>query len=523
MARISMARISLVRIPLAHALRACLLLAAFWLTAGTKAAWAEGSGRGLEFLEAVTWGATQASYDELHRLGRKRWLERQLAMPPAPLPPPLQEKIEALKVSTTSAEALAAEALARLKVVGAMPPGDERRAALLVFDQGMGDIVREAAMRTVLRALYAPDQLRERMTWFWFNHFNVHAWKSNLRLLVGDFEERAIRPNALGRFRDLLGATLRHPAMLRYLDNADNTVGRRNENYARELLELHTLGIDGGYSQKDVEELARILTGFGLDPGGPPPRLSPERAAQYRREGGFLFNPALHDYGDKLFLGHVIKGRGEAEADEVLDILAAHPATARHVSRKLATYFMADDPPEQVVDAMAREFLRSDGSIPAVLRVLLESPEFDRAAGTRPKDAVRFVFSALRLAYEEKQILNAAPAISWLFLLGEGLYNRQEPDGYSLASPDWTGPGQMTTRFEVARAIGSGPVGLFRVAGEKVDRPGFPVIRNALFYAAWQARLRPATRAALDQAISPQDWNTLFLSSPEFMQGGAPP
>lgn len=478
--------------------------------------------RDLEFLEAVTWGATQRSYDELRHLGRERWLERQLTLRDTTVPAALQQRIDGFRVSTSLPLALAVEFTARNKAVREMPEGDDRKAAQQAIQRDMSEIARDAGIRSAARAIYAPDQLRERLTWFWFNHFNVHVGKANLRLLVGDYEDKAIRPHALGRFRDLLAATLRHPAMLTYLDNAQNAAGRRNENYARELLELHTMGVGSGYTQKDVEELARVLTGFGIEQGEGPPRMKPDLLPQYHREGLFAFNPARHDYGEKVFLGRTIKGSGAGEVEEVLDIIAAHPATARHVSTRLAVYFMADKPPQRVVDAMAGEFLRTGGSIPAVLRVLFRAPEFDRVLGERPKDGVRFVFSAMRLAYEEKPILNGLPVLGWLNRLGQGLYNRGTPDGYPLTSEAWTGPGQMTARFEIARAIASGPAGLFRIGDEKADRPGFPVIRNELFYRAWQSRLSPATRTALDQAISPQDWNTLFLSSPEFMQGGAP-
>src|SRR3984893_5604528 len=150
---------------------------------------------------------------------------------------------------------------------------DQKAAAQQAVQQAMNDIAKQAATRSILRALYAPDQLRERMSWFWFNHFNVHQYKANLRVLVGDYEDKAIRAHALGRFRDLLEATLRHPAMLRYLDNADNAAGHINENYAREIMELHTMGVCSGYTQKDVEELARVLTGVGIDANPENPKL----------------------------------------------------------------------------------------------------------------------------------------------------------------------------------------------------------------------------------------------------------
>src|SRR2546422_7311634 len=224
------------------------------------------------------------------------------------------------------------------------------------------------------------------------------------RALVADYEERAIRPHALGRFRDLLGATARHPAMLIYLDNAQNAANRINENYARELMELHTLGVDGGYTQRDVQELARILTGFVV------------------REGWFEFIPGRHDYGDKLLLGRAIRGRGAAEVDEALDLLARHPATARFLCRKLALVFVSDDPSEVLVERLASTFPSSDGDIAAVLRELFPSAEFSASLGTKFKDPVHYVVSAVRLAYDDKGILNAGPLINWLGRLGGPLY-----------------------------------------------------------------------------------------------------
>ncbi|TXM87706.1 DUF1800 domain-containing protein, partial [Methylobacterium sp. WL103] len=199
------------------------------------------------------------------------------------------------------------------------------------YQAALSATARDAAAATILRALASPDQLRERMTWFWLNRFNVHQGKANLRAMVGDYVDAAIRPHALGRFRDLLEATLRHPAMLRYLDNADNAAGHLNENYARELMELHTMGVGSGYTQGDVEALARILTGVGIDARPEDPKLKPERQADLVRAGLFEFNPNRHDYGDKVFLGHAIRGRGWPEVVEALDLIARAPATARAV------------------------------------------------------------------------------------------------------------------------------------------------------------------------------------------------
>ncbi|HEY4039104.1 MAG TPA: DUF1800 family protein, partial [Burkholderiaceae bacterium] len=190
----------------------------------------------------------------------------------------------------------------------------------------------------------------------------------------------------------------------------------------------------------------------------------------------------------------------------------------RHISRKLAQFFVADDPPQELVDRMAARFQRTDGDIAAVLQTMFESPEFAASLRTRYKDPVHYVVSAVRLAYDEKPILNAGPMINWLNRLGEAPYNRQTPDGYPLAESAWTGPGQLTTRFEIAKAIGSGAAGLFKTEGPTPsERPAFPQLSNALYFEAIQQKLAATTRQALDQAASPQEWNMLLLSAPEFM------
>jgi len=223
------------------------------------------------------------------------------------LPEAAQSQIDALSLIHKSALDLAIKFDAQARIANQMTDVDQKAAAQQAVQQAMNDAAKQAATRSILRALYAPDQLRERMTWFWFNHFNVHQYKANLRVLVGDYEDKAIRAHALGHFRDLLEATLRHPAMLRYLDNADNAVGHINENYAREIMELHTMGVGSGYSQKDVEELARVLTGVGIDLKPENPKLKPELQALLIRDGLFEFNPARHDFGDKTFLGRIIR------------------------------------------------------------------------------------------------------------------------------------------------------------------------------------------------------------------------
>ena len=470
-------------------------------------------------VDTLTWGATPSSMAAFQAAGSEKWLQSQLH--PAPgtrLPAATQSQIDVLPLIHKSALELATKFDTQAKAANQLTDPDQRAAAQQAFQQAMTEVAKQAATKSILLALYAPDQLRERMTWFWFNHFNVHQYKANLRVLVGDYEDKAIRPHALGRFRDLLAATLRHPAMLRYLDNADNAAGHINENYAREIMELHTMGVGSGYSQKDVEELARILTGVGIDLNPEGPKLKPELQGQLIRDGLFEFNPARHDFGDKIFLGQHIKGRGFAEVEEALDILCRHPATARHISRQIAVYFVADDPPAPLVERMTQTFIRTNGDIAGVLDTLFHAPEFAASLGTRFKDPVRYVFSAIRLAYDTKVIVNTAPIQNWLNRLAEGTYNHQTPDGYSMASSTWNGPGQMVTRFEIARQIGSNSAGLFRPTGpDAAELPAFPLLQNALYFSSLRHKLGGSTQAALDKATSPQDWNTLFLSSPEFM------
>jgi uncharacterized protein (DUF1800 family) len=502
-------------------LRGC---AAFAVAAGLLSAAdaAELAPRDMVFLDRLTWGINASSAAHLQAVGAERWLAEQLhPAPNTPLPDGVRSQIEAMPDVHKFPFDIAVAFEQQAKSANQVADPDQRKAAQQVYQQAMNDRMKQAASRAILRALYAPDQLRERMAWFWFNHFNVHQYKANLRILVGDYEDRAICAHALGKFRDLLVATLHHPAMLRYLDNTDNAAGHLNENYAREIMELHTMGVGSGYTQADVEALARILTGVGIDLKPEDPKLNPEQRSQLVREGAFEFNPARHDYGDKTFLGHPIKGRGLAEVDEAIDILVHHPATATHLSKQIATYFVSDNPPDTLVQKMAQTFKSTDGDIAAVLATMVHAPEFTASLrpGVKFKDPVHYVFSAVRLAYDEKAILNTLPIQNWLNRLGEGLFNHETPDGYAMTSASWNGPGQMTLRFEIARQIGSGSAGLFKPdVPNAVEKPAFPLIQNSLYFNGLRQTLGPPTLAALDQAVSPQDWNTLFLSSPEFMR-----
>ncbi|WP_395699987.1 DUF1800 family protein [Aquabacterium sp.] len=318
------------------------------------------------------------------------------------------------------------------------------------------------------RALESPRQLEEVMVDFWFNHFNVYQNKNWMRVLVGAYEHQAIRPHALGRFRDLLGATAHHPAMLYYLDNWQSAGGRAagarglNENYARELMELHTLGVDGGYTQQDVTQLARMLTGWTIVPPRVRDGLVEPGAASGTAPGrgdampGFWFNARLHDRGDKLWLGRSVSGAGQAEGEQALDVLAAHPATARHIATRLATYFVSDQPPPALVNQLARVFQAEDGQIVPVLRTLFASDAFwsADAVGAKFKTPYHYALSALRAGGYTLTALR--PLAGTLAAQGMPLYGCQTPDGYKNTESAWLNPDGMSKRINFATQLAMG-------------------------------------------------------------------
>jgi uncharacterized protein (DUF1800 family) len=473
----------------------------------------------LALVNRLTWGETGSSAQDVEQMGAKRWLEAQLhPSSDSRLPSAAQAQIDALPISQTTMATLVIQMDAQQKAANQMADGEAKTEAKKAYQQGMQDLVRQAQTRSLLRDLYSPDQIKEQMTWFWLNHFNVHAQKRDVRAMIGDYEDQAIRPRALGKFRDLLEATLRHPAMQRYLDNDQNANGKINENYAREIMELHTMGVGSGYSQQDVQELARILTGVGVNVRPEPARIPPRYQGLYIRAGLFEFNPNRHDFGDKTFLSHTIRGRGYDEVREVLDILAREPATARHVSTQMATFFMGDDVPPAVVERMTRAWKDSDGDMAKVLSALFASREFDASLANGVfKDPMHYAISAVRQAYDQRVIANTQPIQNWMNRMAEGLYGHETPDGYPMTAAAWSGPGQMAVRFEIARQIASGPAGLFK-GEQQAEKPAFPQLQNALWYGGLDQAVSPPTKDALGQAVSPQDWNTLFLSSPEFMR-----
>jgi uncharacterized protein (DUF1800 family) len=356
----------------------------------------------------------------------------------------------------------------REKLTADMTP--RQKELLLSLENPIAVVNGELMQSKLLRATYSERQLQEVMTDFWFNHFNVFLGKGADRYLVTSYERDVIRPHALGKFRDLLLATAKSPAMLWYLDNwqsmGPNAVaaGRGknngkpaqglNENYAREVMELHTLGVNGGYTQQDVTELARVLTGWTLE--------------EPRRGGGYVFRPLRHEPGDKTVLGHVFHQGGEREGEAALAMLAGEPATARFISTKLAQRFVSDTPPAALVDAMAETFVESDGDIRAVLRTMLAAPEFwdPKEYRAKVKTPLEFAVSALRATGAE--ITRTQSVTEALNRMGMPLYGAQPPTGYSMRAESWVNSGALLSRMNFALALATGKLAGIRVDAEKL-------------------------------------------------------
>jgi uncharacterized protein (DUF1800 family) len=489
---------------------ALLLLAAAASVAQAQAVQPAPQAEALHVLDRLAYGPAPGDLQRVMSEGVDRYIDDQLHPERTPLPEALQHQLAGLQTLQLSQ----GELVQRLR--------DAERAAKTEGEQGKQEkhdlvqqIALEAGQARLLRAVESPHQLEEVMVDFWFNHFNVYEGKGMDRVLVANYEREAIRPYALGRFRDLLGATAHHPAMLFYLDNwlstAPDFQPRRaalfdtkkkapptglNENYARELMELHTLGVDGGYTQRDVTELARILTGWTFDP---------RRAGQ--RDALYVFDARRHDSGSKTWLGLHTGPRGEAEGEWALDVLARQPATAHHLAYELAQYFVADDPPPALVDRLAQRFLATDGDIRAVLKTLFDSREFRDPAvrGAKFKTPYQFVVSALRAG--QVPVRDPKPLLGALRQLGMPLYGCPTPDGYKNTEDAWLNPDAITRRVSLATTLGSGhlPGG----NGQALDA-------DALLGTLGDT-ISAKTRATVVQA-DPRLRAALVLGSPDFMR-----
>jgi uncharacterized protein (DUF1800 family) len=347
----------------------------------------------------------------------------------------------------------------RMQLFAAAPPAMRRRIQSANGPQAM--VAQDLMAAKLFRAVYSNRQLQEVLADFWYNHFNVFIEKGADRYLVTAYERDEIRPRVLGKFEDLLRATAQSPAMLFYLDNwesagAQSPAGIRrkrglNENYGRELLELHTLGVDGGYTQKDVTEVARCFTGWTIK--------QPQRVAE------FEFNPRMHDDGEKTVLGvRIPAGGGIEDGFKVLHLLAHHPSTARFISRQLAMHFVADDPPAALVNRMAATFLKKDGDLRAVLKIMFDSPEFWSRGAYRAKikSPLEMVASSLRAI--DAQVDFTFGLNNQLSQLGEPLYRKAEPTGYSNSGQEWLNSAGLLARMNFSVALANN-----KVPGVKVD------------------------------------------------------
>jgi uncharacterized protein (DUF1800 family) len=349
----------------------------------------------------------------------------------------------------------------RDRLLADFPP--DQHEYFLAMNGPVGVVINELQQAKLLRALYSERQLQEVMTDFWFNHFNIYLNKDADQYLVTAYERDVIRAHALGKFKDLLVATAQSPAMLFYLDNwlsmgakspaaiaankgkPGQPVPGLNENYGRELMELHTLSVNGGYTQHDVTELARVLTGWTIQP--------------LEQGAAFQFDPKKHDPGDKVVLGRTVPENGMNEGMQMLDFLAHDPNTAKFISRKLAMCFVADDPPPALVTRMAQKFLATDGDIREVLRTLFKSPEFWSVKAYRAKVKTPFEFALSSLRATGTDLNNAGPLVGILNKMGMPLYQMVPPTGYSMTASTWMNSEALIDRMNYALALSNGQVG----------------------------------------------------------------
>jgi uncharacterized protein (DUF1800 family) len=443
-------------------------------------------------LNRVAFGPRPGDVERIQTIGLRRYIEEQLR-PEKIDDSRVEERLRdlgSLRMSVTAVLRNYPEPQQVLRQMGLQNPKGQDQADQAATRRKVQEYLRENGKKPpqqllqeliaqkVIRGVESERQLQEVMTDFWFNHFNVFFGKGADKWLTTDFEMNAIRPNTLGKFKDLLMATAKSPAMLFYLDNhlsaaptpVANAALRRaaanranakrkvgiNENYARELMELHTMGVDGGYTQKDVQEVARAFTGWTIQ--------------QPRQDGTFMFRPMMHDRGEKAVLGHRIKaGGGIEDGEQVIDILAHHPSTARFIATKLVRRFVSDNPPQALVDRVAATYMKTDGDIREMLRTIFFSDEFMAPSnyGEKTKSPFEYTVSAIRaLNGHTSGSQQLAQAIG---RMGQPLYQYQAPTGYPDRADEWMSNGTIIERINFAIALAGN-----RVPGTTVDMAGFP-------------------------------------------------
>jgi uncharacterized protein (DUF1800 family) len=456
----------------------CLGVASTLGTAFTAPIWAQTSAssignlaptsdlekQAIHVLNRLGYGPRSGDIERVKQMGISNYINAQLHPENIPLPASLTQRLEALSTeSASTGEMLGEFEKARKEAKDDTDDGKQKARQI------MARITEQTAEARLARAIESPRQLEEVMVEFWFNHFNVFAQKGLVRAFIPSYERDAIRPYVMGNFRDMLGATAKHPAMLFYLDNWLSTSAdydperarpgifkRRppeakqkstglNENYARELMELHTLGVDGGYTQKDVTELARILSGWGFN-----------QRQLVQRNATFTFNDESHDQGTKLWLGVQVPAKGQLEGEVALNVLAMHPSTAKFLSTKLAQFFVNDQPPPALIERLAKVYLANKGEIRPVLAALFSSPEFmaETNIGAKYKTPYQFVISSARAT--GLPVNNIRPLLGTLAQLGMPLYGCPTPDGYKNTEAAWLNPDAVTRRINFATALASG-------------------------------------------------------------------
>jgi len=404
-------------------------------------------------LNRTAFGARPGDLERVQKIGAEKYLEEQLHPPRVD-----DQSTDALLVKFPTLRMSAGELLEKYQRPAQLRQGRQETQTPQFRMRRLAEtpqlILQELQAQKIVRAVHSQRQLQEVMTDFWFNHFNVFWNKNADRWLTTPYEMDVIRPHALGKFKELLEATAKSPAMLFYLDNhLSSSIKGINENYGRELMELHTLGVDGGYTQKDVQEVARAFTGWSID--------------RPQRSGGFMFRGRIHDDGEKIVLGHKIHKGGIRDGEEVLEILAKHPSTARFISTKMVRRFVSDDPPVKLVKHVSDVYLKTGGDIREMLHAVFTSNEFNspEVSGAKTKTPFEFVASAIRAADGttdgSRQIAQA------IGRMGQPLYQCQPPAGYADRGDQWMSNGAVLERLNFAVALASNKIAGTTVASDE--------------------------------------------------------
>lgn len=447
-------------------------------------------------LSRFTYGAKKGEVDAVLKMGLEKWFQQQLegTLPDDTLDL-LLSKYEDIKLTNTEVENKYPRANRVLKLAiqdgfinkdsinkGDQPEYKEKIRAYM-DQKGLKptqELLRQFINQKILRATYTNNQLRELLTDFWFNHFNVSLTKNQCALFVPAYERDVIRPNVTGKFEDLLLATAKSPAMLIYLDNFSSTgtpamnnqgkqkkkSGGLNENYAREVMELHTLGVDGGYTQSDVTQAARILTGWTIAPmtedgyGSGMKKILDQvgtdhlKKKGFVKDGDFLFAPNRHDNEEKMVLGHhFAAGGGYEEGVALFDLLSNHPATAKFISKKLATRFVNDQPPQSLIDKMAKTFTKSKGDIRQVMITMVSAPEFWSSNALREKTKSPFELTISAVRGLDADITQPYQLFNWVNKMGQKMYYYQAPTGFPDRGQYWINTGSLLNRMNFGLAI----------------------------------------------------------------------